>query len=109
MPYIITTDNASPVAVATVDDAREAVFERVWGNHSLARSGALLAVADAIHGLSEAGCTLGPFRDGPVVQVKPITYRELLDALGVKFIAAPDSLASAIREYNARNGAELYG
>lgn len=93
MPYIITTQwpshdpsgkwhyiVKSRRAVATLDEARQAVFP---------------------HALPESGGTVGPLPDGTVIEVGPASEREMLDVIGVKFAVTAHDSTSVIDAYNA--------
>lgn len=104
MPYIITTPTTK-TATATLAEARDEAFARMADapRYSLADAA---RISVAIHDLDEAGGII--VLTDSTIAVRALSYEQLLGELGVKFIASPDSLASAIREYNARNGEALY-
>ena len=92
MPYVITTSNMeagtasgiarsqSRVAVATLEEARQSVWEIADERDTTGRDveGPVLACRS----LTESGGTIGPLPDGTIIEVKPILPSDLWRAVG---------------------------
>jgi len=90
MPYIITTRTPyhdeehgadsidTRTAVATLDEARHAVF--CTDAVTLAPTPDYARVANRLHEMTEAGGTVGPLPDGTVIEVKHAPLNPFADA-----------------------------
>jgi hypothetical protein len=96
-PYIVTTkqehlDGSKPLsrrAAPTLDEARAAVFEVVHGYRG--------SVGSDYIGLriAESGGTIGPLRDGTVIEVERASWQDTALAGGLSFPATVGNRAEA--------------
>jgi hypothetical protein len=107
MPYIITTHArltqtmpgpTTRIAVATLDEAREAAYSAVEDREPPIM--VCFRLAGECHDMSESGGTIGPLPDGTVIEVKPCTWSHL--AKVVKWDNGPARpLAEILAAFNA--------
>lgn len=117
MPYIITTKPRprlkwhgscvpgveSRRAVATLEEAQDAVPEMMHGRHNLDVA-AIASTAHALISLPDSGGTIGPLPDGTEIEVSPATWHDLIDAIGggiPQLPETPEERAEIIDAYNA--------
>lgn len=109
MPYIVTTTTPvevadfndplpveSHVAVATLDEARDAAIEATGGAFSVAEHNAILA---AVAAFTAEGGTVGPLPDGTTIAVEPAGWDRLRDESGWR--------RAAVVAFNADNRHEV--
>ncbi len=85
MPYIITTNGNEPVAVATLEEARDVAYEAlpdITGDLG-AYADANRAVLSEIAAIPEQGGTVGPLLDGTVIDVRLLNWYEVARLAGM--------------------------
>jgi len=121
MPYIITTINpqgaaeqdsdgrsyyvptSTRTAVATLDEARMVGVKALPAAMTIGGAGPNIAATKALYALPQAGGTIGPLPDGTVIEVEPVDYQTLTDALRGDYMTnASQSDADVVAAFNAQ-------